>query len=550
MSTTPTNPTPSVLIVGAGPTGLMLACQLTRFGIPYRIIEQHSGPTTQSRALAIQPRSLELFAQMGLAEQAVAQGRPAKGIYYVARGKLVQRLALEGYGTGLTAFPYLLILDQAQTEQLLIDFLHRHGHAVEWQTELVSFTQSSRGVVATLQPAAGPPEQVQAAWLVGADGASSTVRHGLGIPFAGKTYQASLFVLDCRLAWPFPDDEGYIAFSATSFAAFFPMTAGRWRVISILPDAVSTQESITFAEVAQGFAARMQMEVVLSDPHWLSVYHSHHRSAATFQQGRCFLAGDAAHVHSPVGAQGMNTGLQDAHNLAWKLALVITGHAAPWLLATYTEERRPVAQRLVRTTDRVFQLTLSQNPLLRWWIMYLAPKALALVLREKHLARLAFTTIAQIGITYRQNRLARHASGGAFPRQAPRPGDRLPYVEFAAGGNKVNIQDAVKEPAFHLLLFPGTQPAARLLTLQQVADTFAGVIVVKTIPLAPGTQALYQRFRMGQGGCYLVRPDMYIAYRSVGFNAMHLAHYLARFLLQSGRTAPHASLRDEERQRP
>jgi 2-polyprenyl-6-methoxyphenol hydroxylase-like FAD-dependent oxidoreductase len=532
----PTSPPPSVLIVGAGPTGLMLACQLTRFGIPYRIIEQHGGPTTESRALALQPRSLELFAQMGLAAQAVAQGKPARGVYYVARGKLVQHLALEGYGTGLTAFPYLLILDQAQTEQLLIDFLHRHGQAVEWQTRLVSFTQDRAGVAAILQPATGPPEQVRAAWLVGADGAPSTVRHGLDIPFGGTTYPASLFVLDCRLAWPFPDDEAYIAFSTTSFAAFFPMTAGRWRVISILPDDVAPKETITFADVARGFAARMQMKVVLSDPQWLSVYHSHHRAAATFQQGRCFLVGAAAHVHSPVGGQGMNTGLQDAHNLAWKLALVITGHAAPRLLSTYTEERLPVAQRLVRTTDRVFNLTLSQNRLLRFWIMYLAPKALALVLREKHLARLAFTTIAQIGIHYRQNRLAQHASRGAFPRQAPRPGDRLPYVEFAEeGGNIVNIQDCVKGAAFHLLLFPGTSVTPRVPALAAVAETFASTIRVQTIPLTPTTQPLYQRLGMGQGGCYLVRPDLYIAYRSVGFNAAHLQQYLARFLLHPTR---------------
>jgi hypothetical protein len=205
------------------------------------------------------------------------------------------------------------------------------------------------------------------------------------------------------------------------------------------------------------------------------------------------------------------------------------------LLTTYTAERLPVAQRLVRTTDRVFQLTLSRNPVLRFWIMYVAPHALALVLREKHLARLAFTMIAQIGIHYRQSRLAQRASLGPFPRQAPRPGDRLPYVQFAAGGKTVNIQECVKEPAFHLLLFPGTQPAARLLALRQMADTFAGVIVVKTIPLAPGTQALYQRFGMGQGGCYLVRPDMYLAYRSVGFNAAHLEHYLTRFLLPPAR---------------
>jgi 2-polyprenyl-6-methoxyphenol hydroxylase-like FAD-dependent oxidoreductase len=520
-----------VLIVGAGPTGLMLACQLARFGISYRIVEKNSGPTTQSRALAIQARSLELFAQMGIAQQAVAQGKRAKAVNYVARGKLAQRISLEGHGEALTAFPYLLILDQSRTEQLLIDFLEQHDHVVEWQTELVAFTQSSHGVVATLKHADGSHERVQAVWLVGADGAKSVVRNLLDIPFGGKTYQYSLFVLDCKVDLPFKDDEGYIAFSDTSFAAFFPMTEGRCRVISMLSPELSDKEQITFDDVAHGFAARMQMDVKLSDPNWLSVYQSHHRYVSTFRRGRCFLAGDAAHIHSPVGAQGMNTGLQDAHNLAWKLAMVISGQARPNVLDTYNEERLPVAKSLVRTTDRVFNLTLNTNPLARFWIMYVAPKVLALVLNEKHLARFAFTTISQIGIRYRTSSLSRDASLGAFPRHAPQPGDRLPYVLFHEQGRTVNIQDTVKVPAFHLFLFPGTQTETKLQALLTAADTFGGATVVETIRLTAETKPLYEALGVQNGGCYLVRPDMYVAYRSAALNSEHFAGYLERFLI-------------------
>jgi 2-polyprenyl-6-methoxyphenol hydroxylase-like FAD-dependent oxidoreductase len=522
-----------VLIVGAGPTGLMLACQFERFGIPYRIIEKNSAPTTQSRALAIQARSLELFAQMGIAQKAVEQGKRAKAVNYVARGKLAQRISLEGHGEALTAFPYLLILDQSRTERLLIDFLDQHDHAVEWQTELVAFTERSDGVVATLKRADGTHERVQAAWLVGADGAKSVVRQLLAIPFGGKTYKYSLFVLDCVVDLPFKDDEGYIAFSDTSFAAFFPMTEGRCRVISMLPEELSDKEQITFADVAHDFAARMQMDVKLSDPKWLSVYHSHHRYVATFHHGRCFLAGDAAHIHSPVGAQGMNTGLQDAHNLAWKLAMVISGQAGRNALETYNEERLPIAKRLVRTTDRVFSLTLNTNPLARFWIMYVAPKALALVLNEKHLARFAFTTISQIGIRYRTSSLSRDASIGAFPRHAPQPGDRLPYVLFHEQEKKVNIQDKLKEPAFHLFVFPGTQTETEAQALQDAADRFDRAIVVETILLTGATKPLYETLGVQHGGCYLVRPDMYIAYRSAALNAEHFEHYLERFLIRT-----------------
>jgi 2-polyprenyl-6-methoxyphenol hydroxylase-like FAD-dependent oxidoreductase len=532
-----------VLIAGAGPTGLMMACQLARFGIPFRIIEKNSGPTTQSRALAIQARSLELFAQMGIADKAVQQGKIARGVNYVVNGQITQRISLEGHGRALTAFPYLLILDQSRTEQLLIDYLERHGHSVEWQTELVSFAQDQNGVSATLKRTEGEDgsrsvqEEVHAGWLAGADGAKSVVRHTLGIPFGGRTYRYSLYVLDCKVDFPFKDDEGYIAFSDTSFAAFFPMTEGRCRIISILPEGLSDKAEVTFDDVARDFASRMQMNVMLSDPKWISVYHSHHRYVATFRKGRCFLAGDAAHIHSPVGAQGMNTGLQDAHNLAWKLALVISGEADERLLDTYNEERLPLAKSLVRTTDRLFSIVLNKSRLALFWITRVAPKALGLALTEKHLARFAFTMVSQIGIRYRNSRLSEDASFGDFPGRAPKPGDRLPYVRFGDGPARENIQDRIQGPAFHMFVFPG--PAYRTETepLIAVAGAFGDAVVVDTIPLAAGTEGLYKAFGVPKGGCYLVRPDMYVAYRSAGFEPRHLEQYLDRFLVRgtSGR---------------
>src|SRR5215470_11501363 len=175
-----------VLIVGAGPTGLMMACQLARFGIPFRLIEKNEGPTTQSRALVIQPRSLEIFEQMGIAEHTVRRGRIFQTINYVVNGKLAQRVPLGGFGKGLTQFPYLLILEQSKTEPLLIDFLRQQAHDVEWQTELDSFSQNNSGVSATIRHL-GKEEKIEADWLVGCDGASSPVRKTLKIPFGGET---------------------------------------------------------------------------------------------------------------------------------------------------------------------------------------------------------------------------------------------------------------------------------------------------------------------------------------------------------------------------
>jgi 2-polyprenyl-6-methoxyphenol hydroxylase-like FAD-dependent oxidoreductase len=516
---------PAVLIVGAGPTGLMMACQLARFDIPFRIIEKNEGPTTQSRALVIQPRSLEIFEQMGIADAAVKQGRIFQTINYVVNGKLAQRVPLGHFGEGLTQFPFLLILEQSKTEPLLGSFLRQKGHRVEWQTELVSFNQDDSAVYATLKHLE-KGENIKADWLIGADGASSLVRKMLDIPFGGETYKESLFVLDCKINWPFANDEAAIALSKDGFGLFFPMTDGRCRVSGIASEEYADKDTITFNEVSRDFAKNLKMDVTLSDPQWISLYHAHHRYVAQFRKGRCFLAGDAAHVHSPAGAQGMNTGLQDAYNLAWKLALVIRGPAEQTVLDTYQEERLPIARKLVQTTDRVFGITVSQNPLVVFWRVHVMPHLVALIPKEKHLFKFAFRLISQIGIHYRNSSLSRNASLGWFPIKAPRPGDRLPFLMFQDKDKLVNIQAVVNGPAFHVLLFPGTQSEEKINAVRGLFDENDDVIQIETIPLTPATKDLYRALGVENGGCYVVRPDMYVAYRSERFSEDHLKRFL------------------------
>lgn len=515
-----------VLIVGAGPTGLMMACQLARFGISFRIIEKHEGPTTQSRALVIQPRSLEIFEQMGIAERAAKQGKPFQTINYVVNGKLAQRVPLGNFGKGLTQFPYLLILEQSKTEPLLIDFLQQQGHNVEWRTELVSFSQSDSGVSARLKHI-DKEESIETDWLIGADGASSVVRKALDIPFGGETYKESLFVLDCKIDWPFKDDEAAIALSKDAFGLFFPMTDGRCRVSGIVSEEYADKDTISFDEVNRDFAKNLKMDLTLSDPQWISLYHAHHRYVARFHKGRCFLTGDSAHVHSPAGAQGMNTGLQDAYNLAWKLALVVTNKADEKLLDTYHEERLPIARKLVRTTDRLFGITVNQNPLIVFWRVYVMPHLVALIPKEKHLLRFAFRLISQIGLHYRDSSFSRNASLGRFSRKAPRPGDRLPFVTFQEKDKLINIQDKVKAPAFHLLLFRGSQNEEKIDAVRGICHEYYDVIQIEVIPLTSATKDLYRALAVQNGGYYLVRPDMYVAYRSKRFNEEHLKTFLA-----------------------
>ena len=252
------------------------------------------------------------------------------------------------------------------------------SRATAWSgtRSLVGFAQAADSVTATVRDADGREETVQADWLVGADGGHSIVRRTLNIPFAGKTYQESLFVLDCEASLALPRDQMTIAFSDHAFTGFFPMTNGRCRVLGTVPPGLEGRESITFDDVARDFDQRLQMDVRLSNPAWISLYHSHHRVVATFRAGRCFVAGDAAHIHSPVGAQGMNTGLQDAYNLAWKLALVVQGRAGDPLLDTYHEERIAIARSLVQTTDRAFNYVNSQQPLLKGFRLHLMPLAM------------------------------------------------------------------------------------------------------------------------------------------------------------------------------
>ena len=531
----PTQSTTSVLIIGAGPTGLMMAAQLALRGVMFRILDKNADHTTQSRALVVQARSLEIFDQMGIAQEAVSLGEKATGVNVIVRGKQVMHMALRDAGKGLTAYPYLLILEQSKTEKILNDFLACHGHDVEWNTELVDFTQAADSVTATIRHADRQEETVQAEWLVGADGGHSLVRRTLNIPFAGKTYQESLFVLDCEASLALPRDEMTIAFSEKAFTGFFPMTNGRCRVIGTVPEGLEGRDTITFDDVARDFDQRLHMDIRLYNPAWISLYHSHHRVVATFRKGRCFVAGDAAHIHSPVGAQGMNTGLQDAYNLAWKLALVIQGKAHEELLETYHEERIAIAQNLVRTTDRAFNYVNTQHPLVKRFRLYVMPIAmraiLPLVQRISSFREVAFKTVSEIGIHYRESRLSQQDPRSHFPRRAPKPGDRVPYLP--ATETSQGTRNLVQGTKFHLVLFVGLEADAKTeQEVHQIQQARPDLLVCDEVLLNAETLVLYRSFGIKKQGYYVIRPDGYIAYRSSSLDLQGLDEYLRHTIEQ------------------
>jgi 2-polyprenyl-6-methoxyphenol hydroxylase-like FAD-dependent oxidoreductase len=518
---------PDVLIVGAGPSGLLMACQLAIHHIPFRIIDKTEDHTTQSRALVVQARSLEIFDQMGVAGKAIQHGKIARAIGAFFNGKKVLRVVVNDMGGGLTKFPYLLMLEQSHTERILVEFLKEHGHQVERKTELKSLTQNAEVVTSIVKLPAGQEETIHSKYIIGADGAHSIVREQLGIPFSGKTYQESLFVLDCKAEVDIPTDEMYMTFGETAIGGFFPLTNGRWRILGNIPEALEGKEEITFEDIEKDFAKRIHMSVRLYDPQWISAYHSHHRYASTFRKGRGFLIGDAAHIHSPVGAQGMNTGLQDAYNLAWKLALVLKGTAESTLLDSYTAERITIARNLVRSTDRVFSVVTSSNAIIKTIRIYIIPTLLKLAgpvfQKLKFIQRFAFKGISEIGINYRKSPLSQKASFGAFPHHAPKPGDRLPFITFKeANGYETHTHEKMRCKFFCLFVFSDILPQEIIPVIQPFTD----VVSIEAIPMTAQTKSLYKAFGIKEQGYYLIRPDCYIACRSQSLETAGLEDYL------------------------
>jgi len=418
-----------VLIAGAGPTGLVLALWLRRQGVTVRIIDRTDGPGTTSRALAVQARTLELYRQLDLADAVVERGYQVPAVNLWARGARAARVAFGSIGEHLTPFPFLEIYPQDEHERLLIGRLVELGVAVERRTELAGFTDSGGSVRVELRTPEGKSASAEARYLAGCDGAHSVVRQGLGMGFQGGTYRQVFYVADIEGAGAPINGELHVDLDEADFLAVFPLAgAGRARLIGAVRDErAGHPESLRFEDVSQ--RAIQHLGLVVKKVNWFSTYHLHHRVAAHFGRGRVFLLGDAAHIHSPVGGQGMNTGIGDAINLAWKLAAVLGGRADETLLATYEAERIGFAQRLVATTDRVFSLVSAQGRLADVVRTRLAPPLLAAGLALEPVREYLFRTVSQIMVNYRGMALSAGNAGDVHG------GDRLPWVADSAGDN-------------------------------------------------------------------------------------------------------------------
>ncbi|MGH9140374.1 MAG: FAD-dependent oxidoreductase, partial [Vicinamibacterales bacterium] len=384
-----------VLIVGAGPTGLVLALWLTRLGIRVRIIDKTSEPGTTSRALAVQARTLELYRQIGLADAVVRRGRKMTTINLWKMGHHAAHVVFGEMGQDLSPFPYALIYPQDEHERLLIDRLVEASVTVERQTELVAFEETTDGVRARLKRADGSTSTCEATYLAGCDGAHSVVREGLGIGFPGGTYDHLFYVADVDARGAVMNGELHGAIDITDFLIVFPLKdEGRARLIGTMrTNAARPDDRLSWNDVSQRVIEWMRIEV--QQVHWFSTYRVHHRVADRFRKGRTFLLGDAGHINSPVGGQGMNTGIGDAVNLAWKIADVVHGRADDGLLDSYEPERIAFARRLVATTDQVFTGVTSDGPIARRVRLNIVPVVAPVAFLFSPLRRFMFRTISQ-----------------------------------------------------------------------------------------------------------------------------------------------------------
>jgi 2-polyprenyl-6-methoxyphenol hydroxylase-like FAD-dependent oxidoreductase len=507
-----------VMIVGAGPTGLVLALSLARLGVRVRIVDKAAEPGTTSRALAVQSRTLELYRPLGLADAVVAAGLPMSAINLWIAGRHVKRVAIGAIGAGLTPYPAPIVYPQDEHERLLIEHLRAAGVEVERPVEATGFEEVAGGVRVHLSGPRGD-ETCEAAWLAGCDGARSVVREALHAGFPGGTYQHLFYVADVEATGPVMNRELNVALDAADLLAVFALKGeGRARLIGIVREEAAQKREPRWEDVSGRILERLKIDV--KRVNWFSTYHVHHRVAHFFRAGRAFLAGDAAHIHSPVGGQGMNTGIGDAVNLAWKLAAVLRGAAREDLLDTYAVERMAFAQRLVASTDRAFTFITHDGSLARFVRLRVVPVLFPAAFASARWRRFFFRTISQVNVNYRMEPFNIGVAGRV------RGGDRLPWVPPAADGAPDNFAplDAF-DWQVHVY---GT-----------ASDALAAFCRERSIAL----HAFAWREAMHDAGlalhaAYLVRPDGYVALADATANPATIAAYLdARGLRPFARAA-------------
>jgi len=502
-----------VLIVGAGPSGLMMAAQLLRYGIQPLIIDIRKGPTNQSKALAVQARSLEIYRQLGVVDKVLSGGKQAGGVGFNQGGKQLASLNWKTIPNAQTLYPFVFLYPQSKNERVLLDYLTQACCPVYWETSLSSLKQIFGGVEVTLITGETTSTLV-CDWVVGADGAHSVVRKQAGISFSGDTYQHKFYLADVKLADEVADwDKVNLFVAQKGFAGFFPMPDEHsFRIVGSLPDGLENTENIVLEDVLHDLRNITGSAMEIEKQNWFTTYKLHHRMADKFMEGRCFLIGDAAHIHSPVGGQGMNTGLQDAYNLAWKLAGVVNGQLKETVLNSYAAERMPVAKELLNTTDRVFNLITSRSWFSGILKRFVVPKALNLFWNSDKLRALFFKRLSQTAIGYRESKINLHLSHS----HKIKAGDRLPYLEIydEKKKEKTDIHTWCAKPGFTLITLGEISETYLFTIAKWITQSYQGSLNFFHLPSSASNQNVFDCFEVKPSTrkALIIRPDMYIGY--------------------------------------
>ena len=515
--------TETVIVNGAGPVGLTMACELARHGIPFRIFDKNAEPSPQSRALAIFPRTLEVFSSIGILDEVLTEGQRLKA---VSMYNDVKRLARMELGSIDSPYPFAISLPQSRTERILQARLEALGGRVERSMEMTGMEQNAETVRATYRRADGTEETIDASWLLGCDGAHSAARHLMGMTFQGGQYEEEFLLADVKIETDLSPDEAHLFLSKNGLLAYFPFAGGRGRLIADQrPGTKHEEEAPSLDEVKEIVRQRCFHPLDVSDMVWRAWFRISHRMVQRYATGRVCLAGDAAHIHSPAGGQGMNTGIQDAFNLGWKLALVTRGIVARAFLDSYETERMPVARSVVNLTDRMTRVATAQNPAAQHLRDWLVPLLTGIAFLKETMAE----RMAEVSIDYRGS--AWVENHGLGPVHA---GDRAPdavlYDRTARAERR--IFDLLKTPGFVLLVFEGSEGPR---VGEGILGDLPGKVYCVTWPgQETGPCTLEDRdcrarnvYGAGeQGLLVLIRPDGYVGYK--GANVPALSGYIER----------------------
>jgi 2-polyprenyl-6-methoxyphenol hydroxylase-like FAD-dependent oxidoreductase len=496
-----------VLIVGAGPTGLVLALWLTRLGVTPRIIDKTAESGTTSRALAVQARTLELYSQLNLTDAVLTRGHKVPAINLWVKGEPKARMAFANIGSGLTPYPFLQIFPQDQHEQLLIQRLQELGVSVERRTEFLGYTEQGDRVVARLRGPDGREESCEAIYLAGCDGARSLVRETMGTGFPGGTYRQVFYVADVDVKGAVANGELHVDLDEADFLAVFPLAGtGRARLIGTVSDQrAENAETLRFEDVSGRAIEHLKVQV--EKVNWFSTYRVHHRVTDHFRKGRAFVLGDAAHIHSPAGGQGMNTGIGDAVNLAWKLQSVLSGSAPDALLDSYETERIKFARRLVATTDKVFTFVSAEGRLADVVRTRIAPVVMPRLIGFEFAREYLFRTVSQIVLNYRDGPLSAGTAGHVHG------GDRLPWAGGGSSDNFAPLADAV----WQIHVYGSVRPE------------LTGWCTEHLLPLHRfDWSSGHEAAGLARDAVYLVRPDNYVALADTAGTAVAVERYFAQ----------------------